>query len=67
MVYPVRYGGTVHKYKDGETERAHWEGGEVVIAQAYDTPVPGYNTYNTNNLRLWRSRPCNEFNFDSFN
>ena len=37
------------------------------MAQAYDTPVPGYNTYNTNNLRLWRSRPCNEFNFDSFN
>lgn len=29
--------------------------------------MPGYNTYNTNNLRLWRSRPCNEFNFDSFN
>jgi starch phosphorylase len=29
--------------------------------------VPGYNTYNTNNLRLWRSRPCNEFDFGSFN
>ena len=48
-------------------ERAEWQGGEVVMAQAYDTPVPGYNTYNTNNLRLWRSRPCNEFNFDQFN
>ena len=29
--------------------------------------MPGYNTYNTNNLRLWRSRPCNEFDFGSFN
>lgn len=29
--------------------------------------MPGYNTYNTNNLRLWRSRPCNEFDFASFN
>ncbi len=29
--------------------------------------MPGYNTYNTNNLRLWRSRPYNEFNFDQFN
>lgn len=67
VIYPVRFYGTVTKYKDGETERANWEGGQVVVAQAYDTPVPGYNTYNTNNLRLWRSRPCNEFNFDSFN
>jgi starch phosphorylase len=34
---------------------------------AYDTPVPGFNTYNTNNLRLWRSRPQKNFNFDAFN
>ena len=34
---------------------------------AYDTPVPGFNTYNTNNLRLWRSRPQKDFNFDAFN
>ena len=34
---------------------------------AYDTPVPGFNTYNTNNLRLWRSRPQKDFNFDEFN
>lgn len=29
--------------------------------------MPGFNTFNTNNLRLWRSRPCNEFNFNQFN
>lgn len=34
---------------------------------AYDTPVPGYNTFNTNNLRLWRAKPSNEFDFNSFN
>jgi starch phosphorylase len=34
---------------------------------AYDTPIPGYNTFNTNNLRLWRSRPFNEFDFSKFN
>jgi len=67
IVYPVRFYGRVRKYHEGGVERAVWEDGQVVIAQAYDTPVPGYNTYNTNNLRLWRSRPCNEFNFDSFN
>jgi starch phosphorylase len=52
---------------DGNTERAHWEGCQKVVAMAYDTPIPGFNTYNTNNLRLWRSRPRNTFDFDKFN
>jgi starch phosphorylase len=64
VTYPVRFGGHIKKWWDNGTERCVWEGGEQVIAQAYDTPVPGYNTYNTNNLRLWRSRPHNEFNFE---
>jgi len=34
---------------------------------AYDTPIPGFNTYNTNNLRLWRSRTNNTFDFHKFN
>ena len=67
VIYPVRFFGHIRKFWENGVERAEWEGGEVVMAQAYDTPVPGYNTYNTNNLRLWRSRPCNEFNFDQFN
>jgi starch phosphorylase len=46
--------------KDG-IERALWEGGEVVLAMAYDMPLTGYNTFNTNNLRLWRSRPYDEY------
>lgn len=37
------------------------------MALAYDTPIPGFNTYNTNNLRLWRSRPMSTFDFSSFN
>lgn len=24
---------------------------------AYDNPIPGFDTYNTNNLRLWRACP----------
>lgn len=57
----------MRKYRDDNVERAVWEGGEVVLALAYDTPVPGFNTFNTNNLRLWKSKPCNEFDFKSFN
>lgn len=68
VVYPVHFFGHTRKYTDASgVERTEWIPGQTVIAQAYDTPVPGYNTYNTNNLRLWRSRPCQEFNFDQFN
>jgi starch phosphorylase len=63
VLYPVRFYGHVKKHND----RSVWEGGETVIAQAYDTPIPGFNTFNTNNLRLWKSKPCSEFNFDAFN
>jgi hypothetical protein len=35
-------------------ERSVWEGGEEVLAMAYDNPIPGFDTYNTINLRLNR-------------
>jgi len=65
--YPIRFYGKSSKYQDGNTERSKWEGCQQVMAMAYDTPVPGFNTYNTNNLRLWRARPTTNFNFDAFN
>jgi starch phosphorylase len=37
------------------------------MVRAYDTPIVGYNTYNTIALRLWKSHPANEFDFGSFN
>jgi starch phosphorylase len=67
VTYPIRFYGHCKYWQDGDTKRANWESGEVVLAMAYDTPIPGYNTWNTNNLRLWRSRPCNEFRFEQFN
>lgn len=66
--YPVRFYGRVEKYKDDKgVERSRWLDGEIVYAIAYDTPIPGYNTFNTNNLRLWSSAPTTEFDFKSFN
>lgn len=44
-----------------------WEDYEPVLARAYDTPIPGYATFNTIGLRLWKSLPINEFDFNSFN
>lgn len=31
--------------------------GESILAVAYDTPIPGYNTHNCNVLRLWKAVP----------
>lgn len=67
VTYEIRFGGVSNKYMDGEQERSNWENCDRVVAMAYDTPIPGFNTYNTNNLRLWRSRPCKEFDFNNFN
>jgi starch phosphorylase len=36
------------------------------VAEAYDNPIPGYNTFNSINLRLWKSLPSQEFNFEEF-
>ena len=66
--YPVRLFGHVREFQDQQgNARFAWEGGEVVMAQAYDTPIPGYGTYNTNNMRLWSSKPSHEFDLASFN
>jgi starch phosphorylase len=58
----------VIKHSDeGGVERMCWEPAETVVAVAYDSPIPGFDTFNTINLRLWRSRPTNEFDFQAFN
>lgn len=37
-------------------------------ALAYDVPIPGYKTKNTNSLRLWEAKACAEdFNLFQFN
>eukprot|EP00826_Nyctotherus_ovalis_P008822 TRINITY_DN12294_c0_g1_i3.p1 TRINITY_DN12294_c0_g1~~TRINITY_DN12294_c0_g1_i3.p1 ORF type:complete len:784 (-),score=265.88 TRINITY_DN12294_c0_g1_i3:566-2917(-) len=67
ILVPVHFYGRVEKYHENGVERSRWLGSETVMAQAYDTPIPGYNTFNTNNLRLWRACPSAEFDFSSFN
>lgn len=67
VVYDVGFYGHVKKWQENGEEKSWWEPGEIVRACAYDTPIPGYNTFNTINLRLWSSKPTNSFDFDSFN
>merc|ERR1719181_959928 len=67
ITYPVRFGGSVEQYTDAKGSWRHkWVGGEIVQAMAYDNPIPGFDTYNTNNLRLWRALPAKDFDLDAF-
>lgn len=65
VTYPVRFYGNV--VVDDNTGRKKWVGGEVVQAVAYDMPIPGYDTFNVGNLRLWASKPSHEFDLGAFN
>ena len=38
-----------------------------VRAIPYDMPIVGYDTKNVNTLRLWKSEPIEEFDYDAFN
>lgn len=42
---------------DQRTREAEWRYEDTIQAVAYDIPITGFNTFNTNNLRLWRSKP----------
>ena len=53
--YQVHMGGTSHE--DEFTKDSNWDYSDTIQAVAYDIPITGFNTFNTNNLRLWRSRP----------
>lgn len=66
---PVDFYGYVYDNHDPNTGKKTrvWSGGERVLACASDLPIPGYNTDNTNNLRLWSAKPTEEFDFTKFN
>ena len=65
--YTIRfYGYCRDSIVEGKTFRK-WCGGDEILAIPYDIPIPGFKTYNCNALRLWKSFPLEEFNFDMFN
>lgn len=67
VTYEVYFGGHVQASTEKGVEKRVWMPSETVVAVAYDTPISGFDTFNTINLRLWRSRPTSEFDFNSFN
>jgi starch phosphorylase len=65
----IQFYGQVATYTDDNGKKVtSWEGGELVTANAYDVPIPGYLTPTTNNLRMWSSKAhSGEFDFAKFN
>ncbi|KAH6836632.1 alpha-glucan phosphorylase 2 [Perilla frutescens var. hirtella] len=65
VVFPIRFFGQVEVNPNGSRK---WVGGEVLQAVAYDVPIPGYKTKNTNSLRLWEAKArADDFNLFQFN
>eukprot|EP00850_Spirogloea_muscicola_P017799 SM000156S02155 [mRNA] locus=s156:289152:295738:+ [translate_table: standard] len=65
--YGVRFYGEVEEFQEGSRRMRRWTGGDTVEAVAYDNPIPGFNTANTINMRLWGAKPSGEFDLQSFN
>ena len=67
-VYPIRFGGQVREERDAAGNRLHlWEGGQRVLAVAYDTPVVGWQGRRINSLRLWSAQSGNLIDLEAFN
>lgn len=64
VTYEVGFYGHVEQLASGEFR---WNRGESVNAVAHDIPIPGFQTENTLNLRLWSSKPTKKFDLESFN
>ena len=45
----------------------HWEGGQRVLAVAYDTPIVGWQGRRINTLRLWSAESSSLIDLESFN
>jgi hypothetical protein len=67
IAYPIKFYGHVSTVDVDNHQVFKWDSGEEVTAVAYDTPIPGWNTPNTINLRLWSAKPSREFDLESFN
>ncbi len=61
--YAIGFGGSVQE-QDGAYR---WYPAEVVNAQAYDTPVAGWQNAWANTLRLWSAKPTTIFDLQRFN
>lgn len=68
LTYRIKfYGRETQKYDINGNSRYDWIESEDVYAVAYDIPIPGYRNNTVNNLRLWKAKSTDEFDFSDFN
>lgn len=68
VLHPVKYNGKILTLKDEHgIARHHWIDTNDVLAMAYDSPIPGYNTRTVNNMRLWSAHSTRELDLSYFN
>ncbi len=68
ILFPIHFGGRIVCYQDEDRQmRYHWVDTEIIMAMAYDTPIPGYKTGTVNNLRLWSAKASRDFELRYFN
>ena len=68
VLFPVKFGGRVVQFTDEQGKmHFHWIDTDDVMAMAFDTPVPGYDTATVNNMRLWSAKASRDFNLKYFN
>ena len=68
VLHHVKFGGRVVEYRDEKgLARHHWVDTEDVMAMAYDSPIPGYDTSTVNNMRLWSAKASRDFDLKYFN
>ncbi|WP_245890948.1 glycogen/starch/alpha-glucan phosphorylase [Albidovulum aquaemixtae] len=62
-MFQIGFGGEVRE----AGARAVWEPTEAVFAEAYDTPIVGWQGRWANTLRLWSARAVDPFDLERFN
>ncbi|KAH3767744.1 glycogen phosphorylase 2 [Pelomyxa schiedti] len=69
LTYSIPFYGTVTALPSppNSPPKCTWTTTEGSVAVAYDIPIPGFNTFNTINMRLWSSKPSTQFDLESFN
>ena len=64
--YPVYFGGEVEQRWNNGKMKVHYHNRQEVTAEAYDMMVSGADSEATAILRLWRARPAEAFDMQSF-
>ncbi len=69
IAYDIGFGGFVatEPHPQGWGVRYVWRAAETVRAVAYDMPVIGFRTTQTNTLRLWAARATSSIDLEDFN